>query len=255
MKINIFFITITILALFSCKTKPAKIEDKSSHLYTKNVNKYKKTNNSATKEEVIVVEKGETLYRISKERNVNLQDLIDANQLEEPYLISPGQVLKTKKSLKKSGENIKSTKNETKQVEKEEEKREVVLSKDNNFIWPIKGKIISDFGPKKGGLYNDGINIKAARNSPVKSCEDGIVAYSGNELKGYGNLVIIKHSKGFISAYGHLEKSLVKRGDAVKKGDSIALVGMSGNVESAQLYFGLRKGRNAINPRLHLKKP
>ena len=111
---------------------------------------------------------------------------------------------------------------------------------------------MSKFGPKPGGLYNDGINIKAKGGDNVKATEDGVVAYVGNELRGYGNLIIIKHSGGWISAYGHLDQTKIKRGIKVKKGQNIATIGSTGNVKSPQLYFGLRKGREAVNPQSYL---
>ncbi|MFT6077470.1 MAG: murein DD-endopeptidase MepM/ murein hydrolase activator NlpD [Rickettsiales bacterium] len=127
-----------------------------------------------------------------------------------------------------------------------------VVNKNNRFSWPIRGTIISKFGPKAGGLYNDGINIKAQSGSNIKSTEDGVVAYVGDELRGYGNLIIVKHAGGWISAYGHLSSTKVKRGQNVQKGQIIAKAGSTGNVKSSQLYFGLRKGREAVNPQKHL---
>jgi len=125
--------------------------------------------------------------------------------------------------------------------------------KKNIFSWPVRGAVISKFGPKKGGLYNDGINIKAREGASVGSAEDGVVAYVGNELKGYGNLVIIKHSQGWITAYAHLKEFNVKRGQKILKSQKIGLVGSTGSVSFPQLYFGLRKGREALNPQNYLK--
>jgi len=113
--------------------------------------------------------------------------------------------------------------------------------------------VVSSFGPKKGGLYNDGINIKAANNQIVKASQDGVVAYVGNELKGYGNLIIIKHSGGWITAYAHLLNTNVKKGLEVKKGQKIAIAGATGNVNFNQLYFSLRKGRKAVDPQKYLR--
>ena len=125
--------------------------------------------------------------------------------------------------------------------------------KKNIFSWPVRGAVISKFGPKKGGLYNDGINIKAREGASVGSAEDGVVAYVGNELKGYGNLIIIKHSQGWITAYAHLKEFNVKRGQKILKSQKIGLVGSTGSVSFPQLYFGLRKGREALNPQNYLK--
>jgi murein DD-endopeptidase MepM/ murein hydrolase activator NlpD len=143
---------------------------------------------------------------------------------------------------------------ETKEQAIKKAEQEVIADKSNSFIWPVKGKIISKFGPKDGGLFNDGINIKAKDGDFVLSTEDGVVAYVGNELKGYGNLIILKHAGGWISAYGHLKKTNVTKGERVKKSHKIALIGSSGKVNSSQLYFSLRKGRDAVNPENYLNK-
>jgi len=127
-----------------------------------------------------------------------------------------------------------------------------IANKTNRFSWPVRGEVISRFGPKSAGLYNDGINIKAKDGQAVSSSEDGIVAYVGSELKGYGNLVIVKHSGGWISAYAHLKNSAVAIGQKISKGQKIGNVGNSGKVKFPQLYFGLRKGRDAVNPENYL---
>jgi murein DD-endopeptidase MepM/ murein hydrolase activator NlpD len=112
----------------------------------------------------------------------------------------------------------------------------------------VNGKIISSFGAKKGGLHNDGINIAAARGAPVRAAENGIVAYAGNELRGFGNLLLIKHADGWTSAYAHNDRLLVRRGDQVRRGQIIARVGSTGSVTSPQLHFELREGSEAIDP-------
>jgi murein DD-endopeptidase MepM/ murein hydrolase activator NlpD len=118
----------------------------------------------------------------------------------------------------------------------------------SRFLWPVEGKILSGFGPKKGGLHNDGINIAAAQGAPVYAAENGVVAYAGNELRGFGNLLLIKHADGWTSAYAHNEELLVRRGDRVKRGQIIAKVGSSGSVTSPQLHFELRNGARAVDP-------
>jgi murein DD-endopeptidase MepM/ murein hydrolase activator NlpD len=118
----------------------------------------------------------------------------------------------------------------------------------SRFLWPLEGKILSSFGPKKGGLHNDGINIAAPRGTPVHAAENGVVAYAGNELRGFGNLLLIKHADGWTSAYAHNEELLVRRGDQVRRGQVIAKVGSSGSVTSPQLHFELRQGARAVDP-------
>lgn len=122
-----------------------------------------------------------------------------------------------------------------------------------NFAWPVKGKVISSFGSKGGGVKNDGINIAAKKGTPIKSAEAGIVVYAGNELKGYGNLLLIRHEKNFMSAYAHADKLLVKTGDVVAKGDKIATVGTTGNVKQPQLHFEIRKKTKSVDPKKYLQ--
>ncbi len=116
------------------------------------------------------------------------------------------------------------------------------------MVWPVAGRVVSRFGAKPGGLHNDGINIAAPRGTPVRAMNGGTVVYAGNELKGFGNLVLIRHSGGLTTAYAHLERVGVNRGDTVSKGQVIATVGTTGGVDPAQLHFEIRQGRKAIDP-------
>jgi murein DD-endopeptidase MepM/ murein hydrolase activator NlpD len=120
------------------------------------------------------------------------------------------------------------------------------------FFWPVNGKVISPFGPKDGGQHNDGINIAAPLGTPVRAAENGVVVYAGNELRGFGNLLLIRHADGWVSAYAHCDTLLVKRGAQVKRGQVIARVGQTGNVDSPQLHFELRKGAQAVDPMTEL---
>jgi hypothetical protein len=121
-----------------------------------------------------------------------------------------------------------------------------------SFYWPVKGSVISKFGPKKGGLYNDGINISAKAGAPIKAADGGEVVYAGNELRGYGNMLLIKHNNGYLTAYAHMDDFLVKKGDIITKGQVIAHVGQTGHVTSPQLHFSIRQGRKAIDPEKYL---
>ncbi|MGH6839845.1 MAG: peptidoglycan DD-metalloendopeptidase family protein [Methylocella sp.] len=116
------------------------------------------------------------------------------------------------------------------------------------FRWPARGRIIQGFKP--GG--NDGINIAVPEGTSVKAAESGVVAYAGNELKGYGNLILIRHPNGFVSAYANNSDIEVKRGETVKRGQTIAKSGQSGNVASPQLHFELRKGTKPVDPTQYL---
>src|ERR1700744_2673043 len=116
------------------------------------------------------------------------------------------------------------------------------------FRWPVRGKVITSYGAKTNGKSNDGINLAVPEGTPVKAAEDGVVAYSGNELKGYGNLVLVRHSSGYVTAYAHASEILVKRGDTIKRGQVIAKSGQSGEVASPHLLFEIRKGSNPVDP-------
>jgi murein DD-endopeptidase MepM/ murein hydrolase activator NlpD len=122
------------------------------------------------------------------------------------------------------------------------------LKPDSPFIWPVDGKVVSKFGPAKDNQRNDGVNIAAPVGAPVKASAPGVVAYAGNELRGFGNMVLLRHADGWVTAYAHNSSLLVEKGDKVAQGQTIARVGSSGNVDTPQLHFELRKGTKAVDP-------
>ena len=116
------------------------------------------------------------------------------------------------------------------------------------YLWPAKGPVIATFGVTGKGQHNDGINIKLPKGTPVFAAENGVVAYAGNEIRGFGNLLLIKHASGWMTAYAHNDQLLVERGAIVKKGQKIALSGDSGGANPPQLHFEVRKGSRAVDP-------
>ena len=112
----------------------------------------------------------------------------------------------------------------------------------------MHGRVIAAFGAKTNGQQNDGINVAVPEGTPIKAAEDGVVAYAGNELKGYGNLVLVRHANGYVTAYAHASEMMVKRGDTIKRGQMIAKAGQTGNVTSPQLHFEIRKGSTPVDP-------
>ena len=116
------------------------------------------------------------------------------------------------------------------------------------FRWPVRGRIIAGFGTKPNGEKNDGINLAVPEGTAVKAAEAGTVIYSGNELEGYGNLILIRHADGWVSAYANNKDLAVQRGEKVNRGETIAHAGMSGAVSSPQVHFELRKGAKPVNP-------
>jgi murein DD-endopeptidase MepM/ murein hydrolase activator NlpD len=116
------------------------------------------------------------------------------------------------------------------------------------FRWPVRGRVVTGYGAKTNGKSNDGINVAVPEGTPIKAAEDGVVAYSGNELKGYGNLVLVRHSNGYVTAYAHASELMVKRGETIKRGQVIGKSGQSGEVTSPQLHFEIRKGSSPVDP-------
>jgi murein DD-endopeptidase MepM/ murein hydrolase activator NlpD len=122
------------------------------------------------------------------------------------------------------------------------------------FGWPARGRVIADYGKRDDGTKNDGINIALPQGADIQAAGDGRVAYTGSEIKGYGNLILIRHDNGWVSAYAHNEKILVQRDDVVKRGQVIAKAGKSGDVTETQLHFELRQGAKPTNPLQYLEK-
>jgi murein DD-endopeptidase MepM/ murein hydrolase activator NlpD len=144
------------------------------------------------------------------------------------------------------------TSEETPSAEQGKAKAAQVAGAVPSFRWPVRGRVIAGFGPKPNGLQNDGINLAVPEGTPIKAAEDGVVAYAGNELKGYGNLVLLRHADGFVTAYANARDIVVKRGETVKRGQVIAHSGETGNVSSPQLHFEIRKGATPVDPAQYL---
>jgi murein DD-endopeptidase MepM/ murein hydrolase activator NlpD len=122
------------------------------------------------------------------------------------------------------------------------------------FRWPVKGKVIASFGARPDGTHNDGVNVAVPQGTEVHAAEQGTVAYAGSELKGYGNLVLLRHESGWVTAYAHNEELLVKRGDKVTRGQTIAKAGKTGTVDQPQVHFELRQGQKPVDPAPHMEK-
>lgn len=209
------------------------------------------------------VRSSETLYSISRKYGMSVQALARQNNLKSPYTLHVGQKLKVSSA---STKNIsRSSQSATKKTASKKNKRKNTPSSFNKnisvpknqqgktFAWPAKGKITSSFGSKGHGQHNDGINIAGKRGDPIYAADTGTIAYAGNELKGYGNLILIKHKDGWITAYAHNNKLLVKKGQTVKKGEKIATMGTTGNAKIPQLHFEIRYKTKVVNPKKHLK--
>jgi len=120
------------------------------------------------------------------------------------------------------------------------------------FAWPVRGRVVSDFGPKPGNLFNDGINIAAAKGTPVAAADNGVVAEVTNELAGFGNVVLVRHADGWMTIYAHLDEVSVARNARVTRGQTIGTVGQTGSVSEPQLHFEVLRQSRRVNPLDHL---
>lgn len=221
------------------------------------------------------VRKGETVYGIARAYQTDTKTLAAINGIRPPYTIEIGQKL----VIPTPGQTVASAPSKSAPSRSSSASKQAAALKaapkaapvktakaappqkplspppprtGRNFTWPAKGPLISTYGPKANGLHNDGINIALPAGTPVKAAESGVVAYAGNELRGYGNLVLIRHADGWTSAYAHNLSLAVKRGDKVKRGQVIARSGQTGGVGQPQLHFELRKGTRAVDPKRYL---
>ena len=122
------------------------------------------------------------------------------------------------------------------------------------FRWPARGATLAGFGKRPDGAHNDGINIAVPKGTDIAASDAGTVAYAGGEIKAYGNLVLIRHEGGWVTAYAHADQILVKRGDSVTRGQVIAKAGATGSVDQPQVHFELRQGSKPIDPAPHMEK-
>jgi murein DD-endopeptidase MepM/ murein hydrolase activator NlpD len=222
---------------------------------------------------VHVVVPGETLTKIAHQYGKSVAEIARANNIVPPYgkvgigdriLIPGAHISSAKPEVEQAAAPIKPTGNKvlasavpaqsaslvtpTAETSSADTSPTAAAEAAPGFRWPVRGRIIAGFGPKPNGQQNDGIDVAVPENTPIKAAEDGVVAYAGNELKGYGNLVLVKHPNGYVTAYAHAKELLVKRGDQIKRGEVIAKSGQSGNVDAPQLHFEVRKGSAPVDP-------
>ena len=209
-----------------------------------------------------VVNTGETLYSIAFKYGLNYREVANWNNIPPPYLIYPGERLAlvpgaepslTSSSSEQTNRGVEVSSSGQDTTAQAAKQSEVETSVANNqiaaWVWPVKGEVITSYkhsGPK-------GIDISGELGQPVRAAADGKVVYSGGGLIGYGELIIIKHNKKFLSAYGHNNKLLVKQGDFVKSGQRIATMGHSGTDE-VKLHFEIRRDGKPVDPIRYLPK-
>ncbi|WP_158548438.1 peptidoglycan DD-metalloendopeptidase family protein [Parvularcula marina] len=216
---------------------------------------------------IYTVRPGDTMYSLSRRFEIGLEELAAANNVPAPYtlsvsqrLIIPGamtapETIQTETAPAPAEQLASLETSEEAQMAARElgvvpavadssdtEDNAILISKtgDSRFSWPIRGAIIEGYGTTKEGLRNDGINIAAPIGAPIRAAADGEVIYTGAELDGYGNLLLVRHIDGWVSAYAHTDSIMVKKGDMVRQGQVVAKVGRTGSVEAPQLHFELR---------------
>lgn len=214
---------------------------------------------------VHVVSAGETIFSISSAYNIDTMTLAAINDLYEPYNIQEGQKLQLPAGLQSrsvkakgagwrlaSSEPGKAKPPKTSKGKKTKSVARATPRGGGKFLWPAHGTIISTFGGKGTGKHNDGINIALGMNSKIVASSDGTVSYVGNEVKGYGNLVLIRHRSNWVTAYAHMGDIWVVKGQAVERGQHIANAGQTGDADEPQLHFELRRGQKSYDPEQYL---
>lgn len=237
------------------------------------------------------VKKYDTLYTVAHMFDSTVNEVARLNDLSAPYMLTAGQTLRLPSPALKGGDFTIEEAPAATAMKIEPVEREVLggtisappqpqaqsnetppvkvqqasvatpkipdevpprVKGNGKFMMPVEGKIISSYGPKADGLHNDGINIKVPRGTPVRAADNGVVVYAGSEIQGYGNLVLVRHADRWMTAYAHMDKMLVKKGDTLKQGQTLGTVGTTGTVDSPQLHFEVRRGTKAINPQTYL---
>jgi len=210
---------------------------------------------------------GDTLYLISYMFDVEVEGIARLNSISDPLRLRIGRVLElpsvaspsrerfdvqpSDKPVRQAEGAVKPSSKPRERVSKVEVKTPKRSS--SKFMRPVRGRILSGYGPKANGLHNDGINIAAARGTPVGAAENGVVVYAGNGLKGSGNLVLVRHEDRWMSAYAHLDRIDVSNGQVLKRGQKLGTVGSTGAVREPQLHFEIRRGTKALNPTPYLQ--
>jgi murein DD-endopeptidase MepM/ murein hydrolase activator NlpD len=217
---------------------------------------------------------GDSLYSISRSYGVTVAQLQQANGITDPRSVRAGTVLKVPGTAVAAAEPIaerpapvagapvvvQSTRvptvinrHETQVAAREADVSTTgaidrKVSADGKLRWPVHGRILTGFGQRSDGTQNDGINLSVPQGTAVHAAEKGTVAYAGSELKGYGNLILVRHDNGWVTAYAHNDQLMVKRGDKVERGQVIAKAGRTGSVDQPQVHFELRQGSKPVDP-------
>lgn len=227
------------------------------------------------------IKTGDSLYLVARRHKVSLADLETANAISNPRRVRPGTVLRVpgpapgRTSISAEGASQTVNPDESSRLVERAGKypadgpdtpgatapsraapavpgappgASVDLDPSEKLRWPVRGRIVTGFGPRSDGTHNDGLNIAVPMGADVHAAEGGVVAYAGNELEGYGNLVLVRHDNGWVTAYAHNRELLVERGDRVMRGQAIARAGNTGRADQPQVHFELRQSSKPVDP-------
>lgn len=219
------------------------------------------TRKVVARDQLYRVRDGDTLYSISRNSGVAVKTIAQANGLTPPYALDVGQQLLLPQA--RVDDNVytaaapqrpqplapsQGPQNVAELARKASYTPPPKSAPDKLFDWPVKGAVVATYGMGEGGRRNDGVNIAAPAGTPVRAAAAGEVVYRGAELDGFGNLLLVKHHDGFVTAYAHNDAMLVKKGDQVRQGQVIAKVGQTGAVTTPQLHFEIRQNLKSVDP-------
>ncbi|MEL6364594.1 MAG: peptidoglycan DD-metalloendopeptidase family protein [Pseudomonadota bacterium] len=213
-----------------------------------------------SKSAVHTVRSGDTLYSIATRNGLTVDEVARSNGLSAPYALSVGDQLRLPGADGKADiPNLRFVEAPRKPATARpaavrspppaaKPAAATAASPGGAFDWPVRGPVLSQYGVQENGRRNDGINISAPAGTPVRAAASGVVIHRGDELEGYGKLILIKHADGWVTAYAHTDQIIVQKGDKVERGQIIAKVGASGGVARPQLHFELRKDLRPVDP-------
>jgi murein DD-endopeptidase MepM/ murein hydrolase activator NlpD len=229
----IVFLISTVFLLNTCARHKVPLEKPSTPLEMKGV--------------YHVVERHQTFYRICKTYGVDLKEVASLNGITDPSKIQTGQrifIPGAKKALK--------VEIYIDDVAAEQGEKLKIAYKKLDFIWPVEGKISDGFEEAESKRHQ-GIDIPSPLGTPLRASHAGMVIYSNNTIKGYGNLIILRHSEEYVTVYAHNQMNLVEEGTWVEKGQVIGKVGQTGRASGPHLHFEIRRNNKAVDPMLFLK--
>ncbi len=193
-----------------------------------------------------VIQDGDTLYSVARRYSVHFRSLANLNDIDAPFTVSPGESIVLPPMARDWTAHAAPA--ETPAEVGAETHARAAAGGSGGFDWPLRGRVVRGFGVDEAGRRNDGLNILADEGDPVRAVADGRVVYAGDELAGYGQLLLVQHADGWVSAYAHNRAVLVAENATVTRGQTIAEAGSTGSVETTQLHFELRRNGRPVDP-------